>query len=1252
MNSKLLHPLCFLTMLFCTSPVVADTHVYVGGANGNWDTGANWTPAQEPAPTDVANIGNGFGPEITSTGNQVDTLNTGNGGMGTFAISGTGSLISRRTIFGSVVGEIGTGTMNGTGTFSNTTFNLGEGGTGTFTLNAGNLTSGSFIFGLNAPGTGTLNINGPNAVANSTGVLTVGSSGTGILNVTNGGKITNSGAANIGNVAGSIGTTLVDGANSLWQATSNILNIGNAGTGTLNITNGGTMNAMTTSSNGITLGTTGNGTININGADSTMTINTTALRIGLGGIGTVNITNGGALNAKITTLGVNAGSNGALLINGPGSTMISTITNVRNGSVTINNGGHLTSSATTLGGGPTGTTATAIVDGAGSQWVTTGFTIGDTSNGILDVTNGGHMQTEQVILGDSHENRMGGGTVTLDNASWNVTGSVNVGGWQSSTLSILNGGDFTLSNRLNVSNGPGNGTVLVDGAGSILTVLTGSEVVEIGKGTTGSGFLTIQNGGTAIFNTQMFIGNRSTTTFGEVVVTGAGSSLTVTGGTVIANPTSANLFVLDGATVNTGSVKTAGGATVTATMLIDDATWNISNTGIDSPALLGLRGTSLLTIQNGGAVNVTGGGMGMAVNAESVSILNIENGAGAAGILNVPSVTGGVGTAIVNFNHTDVAYNFAPAMQGNLTVNQMNTGTTILAGDSNYTGSTNVTNGILRANIVNAFSENSNYVVTTGNLELNNLNNEIGSLSGNGNVTLGTGTLTTGSSASTLWSGNISGTGGLTKTGATVFFLNTAQNYTGLTTVNQGSLHAGVQDVITASSGLTVNSNGIFNMGRFDQTINGNVYNDGLISFGAIGNELTIVGNLTGNGTFFMETDVAAGIGDHITVMGTSAGSHVLRILNLGGTPANPFQALEIVDTTDGSAQFAAAGGTVDVGLYAYEVIRGNGLVQTPDPTNWYLANTLQASEGARAILNTAASLSSLWFTQMDNLHRRMGKQRLIDPSAHPYDIWMRGYIRDLDVGAGVSGRPFEERFNGIDAGIDKVVYAGDSDTVLAGIFIGRGRAGRTFNDFGSKGNTHTSYGGLYGTWFNEKKYYIDLTAKAQHFRNEFDALDGSGNLHHGDYENWGYGSSIETGRRFDIGDKGWVVEPQLQLQYLYLPAKTYVTRRRSEVAVETNNIFQARAGLELGKAIILEGKGILYPYVRTSVIEQFSNGGEISADTLSFTPNLDGTQLEYGAGLIYQVDNQLQGYIAVTRAHGDAYDTPRAANVGFRYEF
>ena len=91
-------------------------------------------------------------------------------------------------------------------------------------------------------------------------------------------------------------------------------------------------------------------------------------------------------------------------------------------------------------------------------------------------------------------------------------------------------------------------------------------------------------------------------------------------------------------------------------------------------------------------------------------------------------------------------------------------------------------------------------------LDLNNNSETIGSLTGSGNIQLGSGTLTTGGNgADTSFSGGIGGTGGLTKTGAGTMTLSANNSYTGTTAVNGGKLIVNGQQ---PASPVSINTGG------------------------------------------------------------------------------------------------------------------------------------------------------------------------------------------------------------------------------------------------------------------------------------------------------------------------------------------------------------------------------------------------------------------------------------------------------------
>lgn len=126
-----------------------------------------------------------------------------------------------------------------------------------------------------------------------------------------------------------------------------------------------------------------------------------------------------------------------------------------------------------------------------------------------------------------------------------------------------------------------------------------------------------------------------------------------------------------------------------------------------------------------------------------------------------------------------------------------NTRWTISSNFNTYTGPTQINAGILRAGAgTQSLGNNSAFTLadTVGaTLDLGDSTQSIGSLAGGGstggNVTLGSGTLTTGGNdADTAFAGLISGTGGVTKTGNGVQTFSGNNSYSGLTNVSGGAL--------------------------------------------------------------------------------------------------------------------------------------------------------------------------------------------------------------------------------------------------------------------------------------------------------------------------------------------------------------------------------------------------------------------------------------------------------------------------------
>ncbi|MDQ7972766.1 MAG: autotransporter-associated beta strand repeat-containing protein, partial [Rhodocyclaceae bacterium] len=189
---------------------------------------------------------------------------------------------------------------------------------------------------------------------------------------------------------------------------------------------------------------------------------------------------------------------------------------------------------------------------------------------------------------------------------------------------------------------------------------------------------------------------------------------------------------------------------------------------------LGAAGTATLTVADGATLSANKGAVAinLATGASGVATLNIGGDAAAApaapGTVMASIITGGAGKATLNFNHNASAYEFSVPVGGSTAVNQLGSGTTVLVGDNAYTGGTTVAAGTLQVG-------NGG---TSGTL-------------GKGAV-INNAALVFNRSDDFTVANAIGGSGSLSQSGAGTLTLDSANGYTGGTSVTRGTLVAGV----------------------------------------------------------------------------------------------------------------------------------------------------------------------------------------------------------------------------------------------------------------------------------------------------------------------------------------------------------------------------------------------------------------------------------------------------------------------------
>lgn len=378
--------------------------------------------------------------------------------------------------------------------------------------------------------------------------------------------------------------------------------------------------------------------------------------------------------------------------------------------------------------------------------------VGNVAEGGLNIVGGGSLANVDGHIGFGAGSS---GTVAVSGTGsiWTNTGTLTSGNSGSGTLTIQNGGT--------VAYAPGDpdraihigrvadavGVVTVDGAGSSLIASGGHFYV----GDAGSGTLTVRNGG-AVMHTRSDLQSRLLSVgyqaggTGVITVTGAGSSLVTTENLLVGHFGAGTLNVQNGGAVSNdgfGLIGNVAGSVGTVTVEGTGSTW-LSN---GSLLFVGDQGSGSLTIANGGMMRINAGaGTALVASvASGVGVLNIGAGGG-AGVLDASTVSGGSGSAALNFNHTDSDYFFtrdgtsggaAIAITGSTAVNHNGSGITVLTGTNTYSGATNV---------------NAGRLIVNGTLAGNSFVNAGGTLGGSGTV----GNLTV-SSGGTLSPGNSPG---------------------------------------------------------------------------------------------------------------------------------------------------------------------------------------------------------------------------------------------------------------------------------------------------------------------------------------------------------------------------------------------------------------------------------------------------------------------------------------------------------------
>lgn len=379
------------------------------------------------------------------------------------------------------------------------------------------------------------------------------------------------------------------------------------------------------------------------------------------------------------------------------------------GGLRVIDGGSLSSLNGRIGN-VAGSSGVVTVSGPGSNWTSGTISSGyGEGSGVLEILNGGTVvSTGSVWIG---LDPAASGRVRVSGSGSRLTAENNlyVGSSGTGVLTVESGGRVTYApgstdRAIHLGRFAGaSGTLEIDGAGSTLDAQAGSFYV----GDAGAGTLVVRNGGVLTHaGGAVWVGHQAGAT-GVATVSGTGSRLAATGNLLVGGFGSGTLTIVEGGLVASdgfGLVGNVAGSVGQVEVAGAGSSWRSGG----SLLFVGDQGGGVLTVRDGALVRV-GNGLGtvrLGSSASGVGVLNIGAG-GATGILDADVVTGGSGSATLNFNHSDDNYFFtrdgtaagAPiAITGSTVLNHNGSGTTVLTGTNTHVGGTYVNAGRLVVN--------------------------------------------------------------------------------------------------------------------------------------------------------------------------------------------------------------------------------------------------------------------------------------------------------------------------------------------------------------------------------------------------------------------------------------------------------------------------------------------------------------------------------------------------------------------------
>lgn len=411
---------------------------------------------------------------------------------------------------------------------------------------------------------------------------------------------------------------------------------------------------------------------------------------------------------------------------------------------------------------------------------------------------------------------------------------------------------------------------------------------------------------------------------------------------------------------------------------------------------------------------------------------------------------------------------------------------------------------------------------------------------------------------------------------------------------------------------------------------------------------------LTGKGLFVMNTSLADGSGDFLSVSDKTDGKFDVRVMDSGkalvSNTTDPDRYHLIHAAGSQNDTFTMTNKSVDLGAYKYY------LTQDKDSADeWYLSPTKETapvdpdpklpdlSEPSKTAMMIANALPQIWRSELSTLRARLGELRN-NPQVN-LGVWSkvtggRHNISNNEVA-------YRHDISGIVAGGDKMTEL-ENGYLWSGVVAGYSHSSLKMD---KNDGTINSYSlGVYTTWQHKSGIYVDGVVKANHFRSDYDAQFNDGKTS-ANSNTSGIGFSVETGKYFEKDN--YFIEPYAMAAAFRGQGADYRYSNEMSIKADAARSFSGELGATFGKNFVLENGAQIKPYIRVAVNHEFLKNGDVELNKQGKRTNdMSGTTGKYGIGVDAKLNDNWAVYGEFNYANGSKQETPYSGFLGVNYRF